>query len=160
MTPADVLNLIERLHLAAHHPDIRTVEQYGHDKPSSLKGVAITYQSGSAAYLFVDKPPRSSPDPAPCPMPDVMPARKTRALHALKFLVELLDAAKPAQFTAWRTVAFEGSDAPGLKPCALAIRCADGSTLHLRVTAGFGGHADQDEAAAHEDYRIPEPLLF
>jgi hypothetical protein len=141
MESAQLLDVIERLHNAAEHPDIVLVKRYGRDaKPGgqSPAGVALTYRSGSQAYI---SPAEGKPEPVPHPLPERMPELKFRALHALKFLIELLDAAKPDLFVAWRLVAFEGV---ALQPSGLAIRCADGSTAYLRVTSGFGGFADQD----------------
>lgn len=153
METAQVLDVIERLHNAAEHPDIVKVQRYGQDlKPGgqSPAGVTITYQSGSEAYIWVAAP--EQPEPAAHPLPDKMPELKFRAQHALKFLVELLDIAQPALFTAWRTVGFAGV---AMTPAGLAIRCSDGSTTYLRVTSGFGGFADQ-ERDEFPEYTIPE----
>lgn len=153
MQSAQVLDVVERLFNAAEHPDIVAVERYGRDvQPGgqSPAGVAVTYQSGAQAYLWADEPGR--PAPEPCPLPDEMPELKFRALPALKLLVELLDVARPAVFTAWRTVAFNGL---GLKPSGLELRCADGSTAYLRATSG-SGPTHEPTTPQHTDYAIPE----
>jgi hypothetical protein len=152
MESAQVLDVIERLHNAAEHPDITMVERYGRDlKPGgqSPAGVAITYRSGSQAYLWADEGKR---EPVPHPLPERMPELKFRAQHALKFLIDLLDVARPDMFVAWRPVAFADV---AMTPSGLGIRCTDGSTAYLRVTSGFGGFADLDRDE-FSDYTIPE----
>jgi len=62
-------------------------------------------------------------------------------------------AARPAQFTAWRTVTFEGAYALGVE-----LKCADGSSFWLRVTAGGGQDRDPEEDP-HRDYVIPTDAI-
>jgi hypothetical protein len=150
-----VLDVVEWLFNAAGHPDIVEVERYGRDlKPGgqSPAGVRITYGSGAQTYLFAAAP--SEPAPQPHPLPEQMPPLKLRALHSLKFLIELLDVARPDGFTAWRTVSFAGV---WMKPAALEIRCTDGTSAYLRVTCTSGPVGDP-ETPPFPDYVIPEAV--
>jgi hypothetical protein len=147
------LGVIERLFNAAEHPDIVEVERYGRDlKPGgqSPSGVGVTYQSGSAGYIWAAAP--GTPAPVPHDLPAELPSLRFRAQHTLAFLVRLLDAARPEQFTAWRPVAFDGV---WMKPSGLEIRCKDGSSFYLRVTSGSGPTADP-KSDQFPDYVIPE----
>lgn len=153
MDTAQVLDVVERLHYAAEHPDIVQVKRYGRDlKPGgqSPAGVSLKYQSGSEAYLWSAAPGKTAP--VSHDLPADLPSFKFRAQHALAFLVQLLEAAQPEQFTAWRPVAFDGVD---LKPSGLEIRCKDGTSVYLRVTSGSGPNGDP-EADPYPDYAIPE----
>lgn len=155
MGSAQVLEVVERLFNAAEHPDIVEVKRYGRDlKPGgqSPAGVSITYGSGAQTYLFADEP--STPTPQPHPLPEQMPPLKLRAQHALKLLVELLDVARPDGFTAWRTVSFPGIS---MEPCALEIRCTDGTSAYLRATCASGSTGDPD-TEPFPDYVIPAAL--
>lgn len=73
MQSVAVLDILERLRKAAGHPDIVKVERYGQD-PNP--GVAVTYQSGSAAYLWITSAGRS--EPTPHDLPDELPPLKFR----------------------------------------------------------------------------------
>lgn len=90
------------------------------------------------------------PEPTPAVFPDPMPELKTRAMHAVKFLIDLLEVARPAVFTAWAPAAFAGV---AISPSGLMLKCADGSIAYLRVTSGFGGRSELD-VDDFPDYRI------
>jgi hypothetical protein len=60
MQSVAVLDTIERLHNAAGHPDIVNIKRYGQ---GPNPGIALTYQSGSAAYLWTTPPSRTGPTP-------------------------------------------------------------------------------------------------
>lgn len=155
MESAQVLDVIERLFETAEHPDIVEVKRYGRDlKPGgqSPAGVKVTYQSGAETYLFAALP--GTPAPTPQELPAEMPPLKLRASHTLKFLIELLDVAKPAVFTAWRTVSFTGVTAG---PSGMEIRCADGGTAYLRATCASGPTGDP-VTQPFPDYVIPEKV--
>ena len=154
MESAQVLDIVENLLNAAQHPDITEISRYGRDlKPGgqSPAGVKVTYQSGAQTYLAVAE---GSQKPEPHPLPDPMPHLKLRAAHTMKFLINLLEAARPAAFIAWRTVAFAGV---GNKPSGMEIRCADGGSAYLRVTCASGPTGDPD-ADPFPGYRIPASL--
>lgn len=148
----DVLDIVERLHQAAAHPDVKAIRRYGRDSEpggQSPPGVALTYRSGSEAYFAAVL--QAAVEPVELPEAFDAQTFRARIQPALRLLVQLLGAAKPAEFTVWRTVGFPGV---GASPCGLEIRCADGSTAYLRVTSGFGGNAALD-VDGFPEYRIP-----
>jgi hypothetical protein len=147
MEAALVLDVVEKLFNAAGHPDVVRVHRYGGGQ--SRAGVAITYQSGSSAYL--SSAGLGNSPPVPYDLPAELPSLRFRAQHALKFLLELLDAARPAPFAAWRPVAFADT---ALKPTGVEIRGKDGTTAYLLVTSGSGPTKDPDEDP-YPDYVIP-----
>lgn len=138
-------DLIERLLTAARHPDIAAVERFGPDS----RNLTIVYGSKAKAFLTVVVGAKTRPEP----LPDDMPEYKFRALHALKLIGDLLDAAKP-DGVQWRTVAIEGTH---LSPCGLELRSADGATTVLQVTAGGAMVADANPAD-WADWQIPADL--
>lgn len=153
MESAQVLDVIERLLGAAEHPDIVEIKRYGRDvKPGgqSPAGVKVTYQSGAETYLFAADP--GTPAPEPHPLPEQMPPLKLRALHTVRFVIELLEVARPDVFTAWRTVSFAGVTSA---PSGMEIRCADGGSAYLRATCASGPLGDP-ESPPFSDYTVPE----
>jgi hypothetical protein len=155
MESLQVINVIQRLHLAAQHPAIVSVARYGRDSHpggQSPSGVAITYQWGSTAYLWPALP--SNPAPQPVDLPAEPPPFKLRAPHAIVFCLGLLDAAQPAEFTAWRPVSFGGV---AMSPAGIELRGADGTNTFLRCTSGSGPTGDPTEDP-HPDYVIPDSI--
>jgi hypothetical protein len=146
MNTAAVLDIIEDLHRRAAHPDIASIDRYD----GALAGVELRYQSTSKVYLAVVDPGKAKVTPHPLPE-GVLPI-KQRAPRALKLLHDLLETARPAQFTSWQPVAVEDI---GLQPCGLGIVCADGSRVLVRVTAGGATQGFEPETDPYPDYVIP-----
>ncbi len=141
MTAADI---VAALFDSCGHPDIIGVERYGKND----QAVMVRYRAGAEAFF---EP--TTGKTAPVDLPEQMPAYKFRAQHALKLLVGLLEAAKPAGVTGWRLVSINGVD---LAPCGIELRTDSGVVL-LRVFGGSptGLDADPSEWA---DWRIPDSL--
>lgn len=140
MNTTDVLDLIEKLLTAAGHPDIAQVEQYGQGTPQSPAGVAVTYQSGAQAFVWAVA---GKPKTEPVELPEDLGPYKFRANHALKLVIDLLEAAKPAGIGGWRTVAYDGV---GQRPAGLEVR-TDQGVVALRVTSGGAPGPDSDPQA-------------
>jgi hypothetical protein len=145
------LDAVERLHDAAEHPDIVQVRRYGRDlKPGgqSPAGVAIRYQSGSEVYIWAAPAGKA----VPAELPPAVASLRVRNPHAIRFLLRLLEVARPAQFKGWRTVAFPDLGLPDA--CGVELKCADGSSFYLRVTSGSG--STDPATDPFPDYVIPE----
>lgn len=156
MQLSQALDVIEALHRAAEHPDVVDITRYGRDVApggQSPSGVRVWYRSGSSAMLWGAVPP---PDAVPVPLPSEMPPPRLRAARGLIFAHQLLDVARPEQFTGWELCRQPGCEVP--VAAALRITARDGSVIYLRGTAacgpgGVGGEPDQDP---YPDYRIPD----
>ena len=138
------LDTIAALFQAAGHPDITAVERYGRDGQS----VVVRYRPKAEAFFEPSKAKSS-----PVELPEILPPYRFRAQHALKLLVDLLEVAKPAGITGWRTVGIDGVD---LAPCGIELRTDSGVVL-LRVTAGSPTLLDADPQE-WADWRPPDPL--
>jgi hypothetical protein len=148
-----VLDVVEKLHNVAEHPDIEQVSRYGRDlKPGgqSPAGVCLRYQSGSEVYIWAS----ADRNPAAVVLPEPVASRRLRIPHAIRLLVQLLDTARPELFTAWRTVGFPDLDMP--QACALELKGRDGSSFILRFTAGSAPTDPDDDPAP--GYLIPEAV--
>lgn len=151
MESAQVLDVVERLHSAAQHPDIVLVKRYGRDeKPGgkSPAGVSLKYQSGSEAYIWA----ATAEAAVPADLAPEVASRRIRGPHTIRLLLRLFDVAQPELFTAWRTVAFP--DLGLSQVCGIELNGADGSIFVLRVTSG-SGPTDPD-GDPFPDYVIPE----
>ena len=164
MTTSKTLDVIEKLLVAANHPDITDIRRYGpglgpwgpSDEKSPVKGVTglrVTHQSSSTASLWEAIWPGEQPVEAP----DVLPApRQNRAPRLAILVARLLDKARPAEFKAWRLVSLPGLGVPeeGL-PFGLSIVHADGTRMLLRASA-TGATAGTDVAEdPFPDYVVP-----
>ncbi len=164
-----ILDILERLLTAAHHPDIVAVEQYGPGdgpwgpksdpkKVRGISGVRVVHQSTATASLWLAVWDGEQPVEAPAVWP--VP-RQNRAPRLAMFAAQLLEHAKPAEVKAWRLVALPGlgnqEKQAGL-PFGLSVVMADGSRVLLRATAtGATVGFDPDEEP-FPDYVIPADL--
>jgi hypothetical protein len=154
---AQVLDVLQELHLASGHPEIAAVERFGMDGVPGVPspaGIRMRYETGSFAYLWG----AVWPGETPVPVPAVLPPPSRRAPRAAAFAAQLLDAARPAAFRAWELVALRDLGPVGERgkvPLGLRITCADGTALLLRATAAGGPHQEPD-TEPHPDYRLPD----
>ncbi|MFI5934172.1 hypothetical protein [Actinoplanes sp. NPDC051494] len=146
MTPAEALDLVERLLTAAQHPDVSRVYRYD----GATSGVALTYRSDAKAF-FSPMPGKVGVQPAD--LPEDLGRWTFRGNYALKMLVDLLEAVRPAAVTGWRTVAI---DKIAMKPAGIELS-GPGGTVVLRVTSGGPMGLDSDPAD-FENWRLPEGI--
>jgi hypothetical protein len=147
------LDVIEGLLRAAEHPDITAVERYGRDPQpggQSPAGVKVVHRSGSTGMLWAAVPPR---DATAVPLPGEMPPPRLRAARVLVFAHQLLDVARPEQFTGWELCRQPGVEVP--VAAALRITARDGSVIYLRGTSASGSGAEPEQDP-YPDYQIPE----
>jgi hypothetical protein len=153
---ADVLDVLQELHLTSGHPEIAAVERYGTDPAPggpSPAGLRLRYETGSFAYLWG----AIWPGETPLPVPADLPPPSGRAMRAAAFAAQLLEAAQPEAFRSWELVALPDlgpAEARGKVPLGLRINCGDGTSLLLRATAA-GGPVQEPDTEPHPDYRIP-----
>ncbi|GLW27320.1 hypothetical protein [Actinoplanes regularis] len=156
MRLAQVLDILQELHLAGGHPEIAAVERFGTDTAPggpSPAGLRLRYTTGSEAYLWG----AVWPGETPIPVPEILPPPSRRASRAAAFAAQLLDAARPSAFRAWELVALKGlgpAEERGKVPLGLRITCGDGTALLLRATAA-GGPTREPDSEPHPEYRIP-----
>ncbi|MDG4774153.1 hypothetical protein [Solwaraspora sp. WMMD792] len=155
MQVAEVLDVLEALFQTSKHPDITDVRRYGQDTEpggNSPAGVRVYYSTGSTGMLWAAV---GKPAPAPASLPAEMPAPRERARRTLAFAVQLLDFARPEEFTSWEPCAFTGVHS---SPSGVKITCRDGGAVFLRATAttGPGGIAGEPNEDPYPDYQIPE----
>lgn len=163
---SQVLPVIERLLVAAGHPDIVKVTQFGPDlgpwgptveksKVKTASGVKVTFQSTATASLSE----AIGMDELPVGVPDLLPPIRRRAPRLAIFTAQLLDVARPPQFKAWRLVAFQtiGLEAErGFMPFGVSIVLADGSRMLLHATSTGPTSGDEPAEDPYGDYVIPE----
>jgi hypothetical protein len=163
---SQVLDVIETLLRAAEHPDITAVERYGpglgpwgpsvsQSKVKAISGVTVRHQSTATASIWEAVWPGEEPADPPAVLP---PPRQNRAPRLAVFVAQLLDAAQPAQFQAWRLVTLPdlGSAGQAGLPFGVSVVEAGGKRTLLRVTAtGPMVGADPLEEP-FPDYVIPE----
>ena len=161
-----VLDVVERLLVAAEHPDIARIDRYGPDlgpwgptveqsRVKTISGVKVTYQSTATASLW------EAVWPGEQPIGDntVVPAVTRRAARLLILAAQLLDVAKPEQFRAWRLVSLPGIGLPadqGVLPSGLSIVLTDGSKVLLRATAAGPTLGAEPTEDPFPDYVFPE----
>ena len=90
-----VLDTVERLLKAAQHPDMTAFQHFS----ASYTGLTITYADQAHAFISIE-PAKVKTRAAQ--LPEVMPEYKTRVVHLLTLLVDLLDLARPAGWQ-WRS---------------------------------------------------------
>lgn len=147
MAGDSVLDTIERLLKAAQHPDMTAFSRFSNP---SYTGIAITYADDAHAFISVEPEKVKT---RVVRLPEVMPEYKTRVVHLLALLVELLELTKPAGWQ-WRLVEVEGVH---LSPSGLEVN-VNGAVTLLRVTAGGAPGVDTDPAT-FADWRIPDLAL-
>jgi hypothetical protein len=151
-----VLDLLQRLHEAAGHPEIAAVERFGTDAAPggpSPAGLRLRYDTGSFAYLWG----AVWAGETPMAVPEELPPPSRRASRAAVFAAHLLDAARPSDLRGWELVALRdlGPAAErGKVPLGLRITCGDGTAFLLRATAA-GGPTQEPDTEPHPNYRIP-----
>ncbi|MEU4558428.1 hypothetical protein AB0F72_08560 [Actinoplanes sp. NPDC023936] len=153
MQQAEVLDVMKRLFEAAAHPDIAEVRVYGAGTKESPGGVAVKDQRNGSTYL-VASPWKGE---TPVDVPEQLPPPKLGVQRIAVLAVRLLDAARPAQFQAWRLVALPDlgpTDARGTTPAGVSIKCADGTNVLLRAMHGGSQTGDPAEDP-HPDWQIP-----
>ena len=165
-TMTTVLDVIERLLIAAEHPDIVSIDRYGPDlgpwgptveqsKVKAISGVKVTHQSTATASLWEAIWPGEQPVTAPAELP--APAR--RAPRLLILAAQLLDQAKPEQFRAWRLVSLPDiglAEDQGVMPFGLSIALANGSKMLLRATSTGPTVGNEPTEEPFPNYVIPE----
>ena len=152
----EVLDVMKRLIEAAQHPDIKNVYTYGAGTKESPGGVAAVDERGGKMFL-VGSPWKGE---TPIDAPEQLPPPKSGAQRIAVLAVRLLDAARPAQFAAWRLVALPDlgpTDQRGATPAGVSIKCADGTTFLLRATSG-GSQTGDPEVDPHPDWTIPTSI--
>jgi hypothetical protein len=103
MATSPALDIVEKLLVAAEHPDITAVERYGPgdgpwgptlqtSKAKKITGVVVTHQSSATASLWE----AVWPDATPITAPDVIPPNR-RAPRLAVFVAQLLEHAKPGR---------------------------------------------------------------
>jgi len=168
MQLAQVLDVIERLLVAAEHPEIDKVERYGtatepwgpdaaRSRTTLISGLKATFTSTSTAFLNG----RILPGVVEVPVPADMPPPKLRAPRFVTFVAQLLDVARPPAFASWQLVtpATAGSpDQLGTLPYGIAITCADGTKMLLlsQATGAMVGAEPAEEP--FPDYVIPDTV--
>ena len=153
MHTSATLDVIESLLNAAAHPDVTAVERYGNASTpggQSPAGVKITHRSGSEAMLWAAAVPRNA---EPVPTPTEPLPMKWRAARLLVLTHQLLDAARPDEFTRWELCRQPGVESP--VAAALRVICRDGSVAYLRATAA-SGPTGEPEHDLYQDYRVPQ----
>ncbi|BCL12376.1 DUF2058 domain-containing protein [Micromonospora sagamiensis] len=153
MQLSQVLDVVEALHRAAEHPDVTDITRYGRDSEpggQSPGGVRVWYRSGSSLMLWGAVPPR---DAKPVPLPDEMPPLRLRAARGLVFAHQLLDVARPEQFSGWELCRQSGCEVP--VAAALRVTARDGSVVYLRGTSACGQGAEPEQDP-YPEYQIPE----
>ncbi|WP_189333771.1 hypothetical protein [Actinoplanes ianthinogenes] len=155
MQLAQVLDVLQELHVAAGHPEIAEVARFGTDGAPggpSPAGLRIRYVTGSEAYLWG----AVWPGETAVPVPEVLPPPNRRAPRAAAFAAQLLEAARPGVFRAWELVALPDLGPAGERgkvPLGLRINCADGTAYLLRATAA-GGPTVEPDTEPHPEYQI------
>jgi hypothetical protein len=166
MKPESVLDVVERLLLAAQHPDIVAVERYGpglgpwgpsveQSRVKAITGVKVIHQSTATASLWE----AIWPGEQAVPVPDKMPPPNQRAPRLPILVAQLLDYAKPEQFRAWRLVSLPNigmSPEQDGMPFGLSIALADGTKVLLRATATGPTMGQEPSQEPFPDYVIPE----
>jgi hypothetical protein len=112
----------------------------------ALGGVCVVYSSDAKAFFSI----ATAKGVKPAELGEDLGPWKFRAHHALRLLLDLLEAAQPDGWR-WGTVAVDGVDA---SPSGIEIT-ANGQTVVLRVTAG-GAMAADSNPEGFADYRIPD----
>ncbi|MCO8277000.1 hypothetical protein M1L60_41125 [Actinoplanes sp. TRM 88003] len=165
MQLAQVLDVIERVLVAAEHPDIVKIERYGtgtepwgpsaaKSRTTSIAGVRVTYASTATAMLWG----AIWPGEKPLPMPAELPKISDRVARLSILVVQLLDVAKPAAFTSWQLVSLPDlgpQDAPAPAPAGVSVVCADGTKMLLRAASTGATVGDEPENDPTPDYVIP-----
>lgn len=168
MQLGQVLDVVHRLVVASDHPDIVKVERYGtatepwgptvaRSRTTTIAGLKVTFTSTSTALLNG----RIEPNAVEVAMPDVMPLPTLRAPRFVTFVAQLLDVARPAQFSSWRLVgqpsADPSSQIAGL-PYGISFSCADGTTMLLQCQATGAMVGAEPSEEPFPDYVIPEEV--
>lgn len=163
---SQVLDVIERLLVAAEHPDIVEVERYGpgggvwgptveQSRAKQISGLRVVHRSSATASLWEAVWPGEQPATAPA---EASTPRQNRAPRLAQFVAQLLDVAKPEQFTAWRLVTLPGlgtaNEQAGM-PFGLSIVTTTGPVL-LRTTATGPTAGDEPAAEPFPEYVIPD----
>lgn len=156
MQLVEVLDLVQRLIVAAQHPDIDDVRLYGEGTEQSPAGVAVKDQRGGSTYLWGT----TAKGETPVETSVALPPPKLGAQRIAVLVVKLLDAARPGTLQAWRLVALPGlgpTDARGVAPAGVSVIGADGSRFLLRATHGGSQTGDPAEDP-FPDWRVPDPV--
>ncbi|WP_250000350.1 hypothetical protein [Actinoplanes sp. M2I2] len=166
MQLAQVLDVVERLLVAAEHPEIVKVERYGtatepwgpdaaRSRTTTISGLKATFTSTSTALLNG----RILPGVVDVPMPAELPLPTLRAPRFATFVAQLLNVARPKQFTSWQLVsppAMGPADRPGTLPYGISISCADGTKMLLLCQATGAMVGKEPEEEPFPGYVIPE----
>ncbi|WP_250036812.1 hypothetical protein [Paractinoplanes maris] len=168
MQLAQVLEVVERVLVAAEHPDIVKVERTGtgtdawgpsaaKSRTNKIAGVKVTYTSTATAMLWGAVWPGAKPLPLPAEPPMI----GDRVARLSILVVQLLDAARPAAFTSWHLVSLPDlgpSDRTGSAPAGVSVTCADGTAVLLRASSTGATVGDEPKTDPYADYVIPAGL--
>lgn len=169
-----VLDVVERLLVAAQHPDTVTVERYGPgegpwgptvetSKARGVTGVRVVHQSSATASLWeADQPGAQAveaPEVIPVPRADKL-APQMRAPRLLIFTAQLLDVARPAQFQSWQLLTLPDLGVEGQEglPFGLGITGAGGGRMLLRASATGPTVGEEPAVEPFPEYVIPAGL--
>lgn len=164
MGTARVLDVVERLLVAAKHPDIVAIEQYGPgdgpwgptvetSKVKHISGVRVTHPTSATASLWESVRPGGQSVPAPSEVPV-----QRRAPRLVVFVAQLLDYAKPEQFRSWELLTLPeiGPASERHLPFGLGIVMADGSKVLLQATSTSPTVGREPTEEPFPSYVIPE----
>lgn len=169
----DILDVFQAILTVSQHPGIREVTPYG-PGVGGIEGVKVRFE-WDAGYLWAylagndldkdgkpyDRKPERKPflptGPwAPVPDPKSESGFKNKWLvvdYVLKFVYDLLEAARPGMFAEWESVGLRNV---GLDhgPNGIRVTTASGTKLVVRVTIGSGPNRDPEDNP-WPDYTIP-----
>lgn len=168
MQLAQVLDIVERLLVASGHPDIVKVDRYGtatepwgpdasKSRTATISGLKLTFTSTSTALLDG----RIVPRVVDVPTPDEMPPPSLRAPRSVTFVAQLLDVARPEQFSSWQLVCppdMGPKDRLGTLPYGIVIAGTDGSKMLLLCQATGAMVGNEPTEDPFPDYLIPEEV--
>jgi len=142
-----LLDLVQRLLSAAQHPDVSSVERYD----GAAKGVVVTYRSGAKVFFAGAA---GKPRTEPAGLGDDLGPWKFRRNYAMRMLLDVLEVARPAGLSGWRTVAIEKVD---VKPGGIEL-VTDSGPMVLHVTSGGPMILDSDPAD-FAGWRVPDGIV-
>ncbi|GIM88792.1 hypothetical protein [Paractinoplanes toevensis] len=165
MNLPEILDVVEDLLRRAEHPDITAITRYGdsnqpwgpsaeRSKVKGVTGLKVAHQSTATAMLWG----ADLPGETPLDVPATLPEPKYRAARLAILVVQLLDAARPAQFKAWRLVALPDmgpTEQRGTFPSGVSIVTADGTRMLLCTSSTGAMVGDEPAEEPFPDWQVP-----